>query len=198
MKKKIRNYETLLKITQAISHSKDPEEVVIQTVAGIKDALDAKACALFLINRKNHELEIAATNGLSKEYINKGPLSAMKSIAGSLKDGPVAIYDATNDPRIQYPDAAKKEGIHSILSVPIIMREKVFGAVRVYTSEPWEATQDDLVFVQALAQMAGIAVEMSRIYQGQKDAIGVLKRLRKMQTDKEQSFWPPSTAASWF
>ena len=49
--------------------------------------------------------------GLSEEYMNKGPLSAMRSIANSLKDGPVAIDDVTDDPRIQYPEEAKKEGI---------------------------------------------------------------------------------------
>ena len=119
MKKQLINYETLLKVTRAISHSRDPEEVVLITVESVKRALDVKGCTLFLINRKTHELEVAASFGLSEEYINKGPVSALKSIAQSLEEGPVAIYDVTDDPRIQYPEAAKKEGIASILSVPI-------------------------------------------------------------------------------
>jgi len=93
MKKQLINYETLLKVTKAISHSKDPEEVALMTVDSIKTALDAKGCALFLINRKNNELQLATSYGLSDEYINKGPLSALRSIAQSLEDGPVAIYD---------------------------------------------------------------------------------------------------------
>ena len=48
--------------------------------------------------------------------INKGPVSALSLIAQSLEDGSVAIYDVTDDPRIQYPEEAKKEGIGSILS----------------------------------------------------------------------------------
>ena len=47
MKKQLINYETLLKVTRAISHSKDPEEVVLMTVESIKTALDVKGCALF-------------------------------------------------------------------------------------------------------------------------------------------------------
>jgi signal transduction protein with GAF and PtsI domain len=182
MKKKIVNYETFIKITKSISHSKDPEEVVLMTVEGIKSAMGVKGCALFLINRKTHQLEIAAAYGLSEEYLNKGPISAMQSIARSLDEGPVAIYDVTDDPRLQYPEAAKKEGIASILSVPIGVGGRMLGALRVYTAEPWEFTLDDVNFVQALAQVAGMAIDMCRMYQGQKEAIDVLKRMREAQT----------------
>jgi GAF domain-containing protein len=178
MKKQLINYETMIRITKGISHSKDPEEVVLITVEGIKTALDAKGCALFLINRKTHELEMAASYGLSDRYIDKGPLSALQSIAQSLEDGPVAIFDVSDDPRIQYAEEAKEEGIASILSVPIITRGKLAGALRVYTSEPWEFTLEDVNFVQALAQIAGMAIEMSRLYQGQKEAIDILKSMR--------------------
>ncbi|SPD71875.1 putative GAF sensor protein [uncultured Desulfobacterium sp.] len=178
MNKKIINYETLIKITKAISHSRDPEEVMLMTVENIKNALDVKACALFLINRKTNELEVAASHGLSDRYLNKGPLSFLRSITQTIKDGPIAIYDVTDDPRIQYPDEAKKEGIASILSVPIVIHDKHIGILRVYTSEPWEFTMEDVIFVQALAQLAGIAIEMTKLYQGQKEAIDILKLMR--------------------
>ena len=74
---------------------------------------------------------------------------------------------------------AEKEGIVSILSVPIVMHRKLIGALRVYTSEPWELTLEDVSFVQALAQLAGMAIEMSRLYQGQKEVIDILKGMRK-------------------
>lgn len=190
MKKQLINYETMIRITKGISHSRDPEEVVLITVEGIKTALDAKGCALFLINRKTRELEMAASYGLSEEYINKGPLSALKSIAQSAEDGPVAIHDVGDDPRIQYPEEAKKEGIASILSVPIITRTKLMGVLRVYTSETWEFTLEDVNFVQALAQIAGMAIEMSRLYQGQKEAIGILKSMREAKTLRSKKRTP--------
>ena len=89
MKKQLISYETLIRITKGISHSRNPEEVVLMTVEGIKTALDAKGCALFLINRKTHELKTATSYGLSDGYINKGPLSALKSITQSAEDGPL-------------------------------------------------------------------------------------------------------------
>ncbi len=168
------NYETLIKITRSLSKSKDPEEIIQMTVDSIQSALGLKGCALFLVNQKTNDLEVAASAGLSDEYLNKGTVSALRSIADALQDGPVAVYDVNDDPRIQYPEEAKKEGIASILSVPILVGDDAIGAVRAYTAEPWEFTLDDVNFVQALAQITGVLIEMSRLHKGQSEYIDVL------------------------
>jgi len=133
---------------------------------------------------------VAASYGLSNDYINKGPLSALKSISESLEQGPTAIYDVTDDPRIQYPEAAKKEGIASILSVPIVSGGNVMGALRVYTSEHWEFIIDDVNFVQALAQIVGLAIRHSRLYRGQRESIRVLKSMVEGQTKQSTRLTP--------
>ncbi len=179
MKKQLINYETLLKVTRAMSMSTEPEEVVQLTVESVKTSLEIKGCALFLIDPKSRELEVAAASGLSSEYLNKGPLSSIRSIGQSLKEGPVAIYDVSDDPRIQYPKEARKEGIASILAVPIFIRGDVIGTMRVYSSEPWEFTLEDVNFVQALAQIAGVLIDMCRLYQGQNEYIDVLMDMRE-------------------
>lgn len=168
------NYETLIKITKSLSKSKDPEEIIKKTVESIKSSLNIKGCTLFLINEQTKDLEVAASAGLSDEYLNKGAVSALRSIADSLQEGPVAVYDVSDDPRIQYPEAAKQEGIASILSVPILVGDDAIGAIRAYTTEKWEFTLDDVNFVQALAQIAGVMIEMARLYQGQSEHIEAL------------------------
>ncbi len=181
MKKQLINYETLLNVTKAMSMSTELEEVVQLTVDSVKNALDIKGCALFLFNVNTSELEVAASCGLSEGYLNKGPVSAIRSIGQSLKEGPVGIYDVADDPRIQYPEEAQREGIASILAVPMYSRGSIIGSMRVYTSEPWEFTLEDVNFVQALAQIAGILVDMCRLYQGQKEYIDVLMNLKEFR-----------------
>ncbi|MFO7861130.1 MAG: GAF domain-containing protein [Desulfosalsimonas sp.] len=178
MKKQLMNYETLLKVTNAISHSKDPEEVVLMAVENIARALEVKGCALFLVNRETRELELAASFGLSDNYVNKGPLSALKSISESLEHGPVAIFDVSDDPRIQYPDEARQEGISSILSVPVMIGGRSIGVLRVYTAEPWEFTLEDVNFVQAVGSITGMALDMARHYKGMKQSIDLLRTMR--------------------
>lgn len=184
------NYESILKITKAIGMSRDPEEVTLLIAESVKTALEAKGCALLLFNRKTNQLELAAHFGLSEEYVNKGPLSAAHSISSSLRDGPVLIHDVMDDPRIQYPEEAKKEGISSILSVPIFVRQKPIGALRVYSAEPWEASLEQVNLVQAIAQIAGMALEMSRLYKGLKDSIEILKAKRDPKTLKSKRWTP--------
>lgn len=174
MTQPIINYETLIRITKAISTIRDPEEIVLITVEGVTHALGVKGCALFLFSESSDDLKLAGSYGLSEGYLNKGPVSALRSIASALQDRqPVAIYDTTDDPRIQYPEAAVKEGIASVLSAPIIIGETLFGCMRVYTSETWEFTLNDVNFIQAVAQIVGMALEMCRINKGLEENIDI-------------------------
>lgn len=190
MKEHLINYETFIKVASAISHSNEPEEVALMTVEAIKTALDIKGCTLFLLNHKTHELQVGASYGLSEEYLNKGPISSIHSIAESLQDGPVAIYDVMDDPRLQYPEEAKKEGIASILSVPIVVNEKIIGAIRVYTAEPWEFNLIDVNFVNALAQIAGMSIRLARYSKGLMSSIDVLKSMKEAQEQRKTRMTP--------
>jgi GAF domain-containing protein len=170
---------------------RDPEEIVLITVEGVTHALNVKGCTLFLFSPKSDELKLASSYGLSDEYLDKGPVSSLRSIASALQDAqPVAIFDVTDDPRIQYPEAAQKEGIASILSVPIIIGEKIIGCMRVYTAQPWEFTLNDVNFVQAVAQVVGMALEMCRVNKGLKDSIDILKTMRDPKTLKSKKRTP--------
>ena len=164
MKKQLLNYETMLKVTKAISHSKNPEEGVLMTVESIKTALDVKGCTVFLINRKTNDLEVAASYGLSDVYLNKGPLDAEKSIVDSLHGKTVLVPDAAHDDRIQYPKEAELEKISSILSVPIQVKWNIIGVLRLYTEKIREFTEEEMEFITALADMGGIAIENARLY----------------------------------
>jgi len=190
MDKHIMHYETLLRLSRAITISKDPEEVALLTTESVTTAMDVKGCALFLIDNKSHELKVAASYGLSNEYINKGPVSSLQSIAQSLKEGPVAIYDVNDDPRIQYPEEAMKEGIASILSVPIITHGSINGALRVYTSEHWEFTLRDVNLIQSIAQISGMALEICRLHKGYKTSIEILKTMRDPKEFRSRGWTP--------
>lgn len=190
MEKPIINYESLLRITKAISTIQDPEEIVLITVEGVTHALNVKGCALFLFSEKKDELRLAGYYGLSNEYIDKGPINAMRSIASSLQDRqPVAIFDVGDDPRIQYPEAAIREGIASILSTPIIIGDQLVGCLRVYTAEPWEFTLNDVNFVQAVAQVVGMGLEMCRVNKGLQESIDILEMMQdpKSLRDKRRT-----------
>jgi GAF domain-containing protein len=77
----------------------------------------------------------------------------------------VSIYNAPDDPRVQYPKEVTEEGIASILSVPMHIKGRVIGVMRLLTSEPREFSEDEINFAEALAEIGAIAIENARMYE---------------------------------
>ena len=154
-----------IKITQAISSSIDLQEVLHLIVKSTCEITGSKGCTLILLDGEGERFEVKSSYGLSDQYLGKGPISADKSISDTLKGEPVIIEDATSDPRVQYPHEAKKEGIASIVSVPIIFRERIMGALRLYTPVFCRFTQDDIDFLSAIAMQSGLAIENAKMYE---------------------------------
>jgi signal transduction protein with GAF and PtsI domain len=172
------HYETITRLTTAISQCKDPEEVALLTAESVKTAFAAKGCCVFIVDRDTGRLELVASSGLSREYLDKGPTHFKQAIREAKDAVPIAIYDVMDDPRIEYPEEAKQEGIASLLGVPIISHDRIIGALRVYTAQPWEFSQKDITVIQAVALICGMAMDMCRMYKGYKTSIEVLKNMR--------------------
>ncbi len=163
-------YQSLYEMAAALNSSHAPEAILQSVVEGVAKTMEAKGCSLMLLSPDRKILLHTAAYGLSDRYVRKGPVSADKSISEALEDKPVAVLEATKDERIQYREQAKKEGIVSILSVPMMLREETIGVIRVYTSAPYHFTMDDMYFVGAVANLGAIALENARLYEAtQKD-----------------------------
>ena len=58
-----------------------------------------------------------------------------------------------------FPDLAKKEGLCSMVSVPMMVREKAVGVINSYTAVPHVFTSEEVKLLQAIANQAAIAIE---------------------------------------
>ncbi len=158
-------YGTLYEAAAILNSARAPEEVLNSLVENVAKALEAKGCSLMLLTPDRKLLLHTVAYGLSDWYVRKGPVSADKSISEALEGKPVAVLDVTRDERVQYQEQAKKEGIASILSVPMTLREEIIGVIRVYTAEQHQFTTDDIYFVGAIANLGAIALENARLYE---------------------------------
>jgi GAF domain-containing protein len=163
-----RYYHSLYEIAATVNSADTPESVLRSIVENVAKALEAKGCSLMPLTPDRKLLLHTAAYGLSDRYVRKGPVSADRSIAEALEGRAVAVLNATEDDRIQYQKQAKEEGITSILSVPVMLREEVVGVMRVYTSEPRHFTDTDTYFVGAVANLGAISLENARLYESVK------------------------------
>jgi PAS domain S-box-containing protein len=166
--REIKYLKTIQEVSRAISTTLHVREVLDMIVHRIPEIMDTKAATIRLLDESGKKLELAASYGLSERYLNRGPVDAEESISVALEGKPLAIYDATTDPRIYYRDEAKEEGIKSMLVVPIVVHGKIIGIMRLLTDCFREFRQDEIEFAVALAEHGGIAIENAKMYEKMK------------------------------
>ncbi len=157
-------YEGLYEIAAKVNSAGTPAAVLRYLVRKVATIMGAKGCSIMLLSPDRKHLLHTIAYGLSDAYIRKGPVSVDKSLSEALSGKPVAAVNAAEDERIQYREQARREGIASILSVPIKLRDETIGVIRIYTAEPYEFTEGDIYFVSAAANLGAIALENARIY----------------------------------
>lgn len=158
-------FRALHEITRAILSTLDSKEVMALIVERVTDLMQVKAAALRLINESTNELELLASKGLSEKFLTKGSPHADKSIQETLKGIPVLIADTATDPRLEYPLETVAEGIASILSLPIIAQHREIGVLRIYSAQKRAYNQEDVTFLSAVAEIAGIVIMNAKLYE---------------------------------
>jgi uncharacterized protein YigA (DUF484 family) len=179
--RRLKYFSTLSDMEKRMCGMLNMSQLLSTMVEETTKALEAKGCSIRLLDPSGQKLEIKAVYGLSKEYLDKGPVDVEHSkVDKEVLEGKVVyIEDATKDPRFQYPEEAKREGIVSVLSVPLRVADRKIGVVRIYTSEPRKFTKDEIDFVNSVAAQAAIAIQNAALYEN----------LRQQYRDVEDILW---------
>ncbi|HAM52656.1 MAG TPA: hypothetical protein DCP92_18895 [Nitrospiraceae bacterium] len=154
-------------VTRAVSASLQLKEVLDLIVRTLPEVMNLKAATIRLIDETGKRLELAAAHGLSERYLQRGPVDMEENIREALQEKPVAMYDVSSDPKVYYQKEAEDEGIKSMLTLPIVVRGKIIGILRLLTAQPRYFSQQDMDFASALAEQCGTAIENARMYERQ-------------------------------
>jgi len=156
----------LYEVAKLTSSTLDLNEVLDLVVKNAARLMNVKAASIRLLDEKGLQLNISAAFGLSDSYLKKGTVAVDKSLLDkeALSGDTVVIKDATTDPRFQYPEQARKEGICSVLCMPLVVKEKSIGVIRLYTSSIYDFSEKEISFLKALASQSAIAIENAKTY----------------------------------
>ena len=173
--------QALGKVAQAISSSLDLGNVLKSIVTCAAETLNFKGASLRLLDEEGKRLESKATHGLSEAYVEKGQVEVEKSPLDReiLSGKAVRVREEEMESKLQYPEETKREGIRSMFGLPLQIKGKAVGVLRVYASAPYRFTADDEEFLTALANQGAIAIENARLFQ----------QLRKTYDDLTQDVW---------
>lgn len=165
MRLKVRQIDTLSRISQSIVSGNYLKEILHLIVAMTAEMMGSKICSIMLLDEAGEQLNIAATQALSEEYKKKPDLKVGESVSGrAVKEHkPITVLDVTLEPDYAYKDMAKREGIVSLLSVPMMVRNKVIGVLNSYTTHEHTFTNEEINILQAIANQAAVAIENTKL-----------------------------------
>jgi len=180
IQKKQEQLEILSKISRTIISDNYLQEILHLIVTMTAEVMNSKICSIMLVDKKNQELVIAATQSLSDEYKNKPNLKIGQSISGKVvnEKRAITVSDVTKEKGYMYPEMAKKEGIVSMLAVPMMVKEDVIGVINSYTDEIHNFTKEEASILQSIANQAAAAIENTRL------SNEILKAKEELETRK--------------
>jgi GAF domain-containing protein len=159
-----KNSMLFLDLANNINATLDIKMILHILTADICEALGMKGVLIRLLNKDTGNLEMVASYGLSEAFLNKGPVSVRSTQDRAMKGETVVINDVRSDERVQYRDAVLKEGIASMLVVPIKARDEVIGLMRLCSGVKRDFPEDLIMLVNALAQTGGLAIQNASMY----------------------------------
>jgi len=160
-----RRMEALAGLARTISEESYLDRILQAISEMVAETLDSPVCSIMLVDEDRRELVISAARCSSPDYLHKMPLKIEDSLIGRVvREGRViVIRDVLEEKQFRYPELARRTGLASLLSVPLMTREKVIGTINLYTREVRQFTEDEIGFVKVVAGQAAIAIENARL-----------------------------------
>jgi two-component system, NtrC family, sensor kinase len=157
-------FRALRQISRLVNSTLDLDQILSAIVNKLPGIMSVKGCTIRLLQPATNRLELVASSGVSRQYLDRGSIHREDSIFKVLKGEPVAIYDAANDPRVDYHEEIHAEGIKSILAIPITNNDEVIGVLRLLTDKYRVFTEGEINFGVTVAEEGGNAIQKARTY----------------------------------
>jgi len=163
MQRQIEELSTLAEVSRAVVSPLYLDEMLNLIVEMAAKIMKAKGCSLMLIEGEN--LVIRAACGLGKDYLSKPPIKVGDGVVGMVaQEGqPALVLDVQREPRYIHRPLARREGLRSLLSVPLTVRDKVIGVFNCYTEHRHRFSEDEVKLFFTLANQTALAIENARL-----------------------------------
>jgi len=179
-RRRVDELSVLYRVSQVLSASRDLQAVLDTAARSVAEMMEARAVAIRLVDQsKRDELVIAAVYNLSSAYLEKGAVRLQDStmlqeaVAGNI----VYVEDMNTDPRVIYPEDARREGLASQLCAGMNHQGRPIGTVQVYSGERRAFTGFEKRLLQAIAQLVGAAIVNRRLDRQREQSQRVIRQL---------------------
>lgn len=179
---KVHLFESLASVSRTINSTLNLDEALRAITREACDLMRARMCSLLMLDETREWLDLRASHGAGPAYMNKPRLSAEESLLGVVvrRKKPVQVHNVQASTHYQNVDVARREGLVSLLSVPLLFAGQAIGALNVYTGRPYNFSNEEIRILSALAELSAIAIEKARLYERIVDVEEQLRQNEKL------------------
>lgn len=157
----------------------DHQEVMETVVHELPGLLNADACTIRLLDESTRSFVLGAAHGVSLEYLTRESIDTEQTMQMVQAGYPVYTDHIDEDQLLPFHDAAKREGIKAVLSLPILFQDQVIGIMRLLTKNAARLfTPEEISRAMALAMQVGIAIAHGRMFKEQQTQLNFLRELQ--------------------
>jgi sigma-B regulation protein RsbU (phosphoserine phosphatase) len=167
--KRVNEQTALLELSSQLLSRLNFEDLSDFLVSEVRRLLDCDACAIFLPNDSNDWLYFVAASGWWSD-----PVAAERQIPIEADSGPGWVMQTQRpllvedlqkrDPTSWTPQWLIEEGFRGHGIVPLVAEGISIGALAINSREPRLLNEDELNFLQLMANQAAIAIETNRLH----------------------------------
>ena len=163
--RRAQHLSALAQVGQIIVSGKYLEEMLQLIVSFVTEMMPARVCSIMLVDRKKNELVLKAAKCSSQEYWQRPNLKIGRSLISRVvkEKRPLIVRDVTHEVEYRYPELAKREGVRSLLSVPMIVKDHVIGVINIYAAEEREFSDEEVRLLSTVADQAALAIENTKL-----------------------------------
>ena len=179
---KARLFEALANVSRIINSTLNLDDALKVVTAETCVLMRAKMCSLMMLDEAREWLDLRASYGASEAYTSKPRLSVAESLVGVVtrRKKPLQVENVQTSTRYQNVEVARREGLVSLLSVPLLFAGQAIGTLSVYTGEPYNFSNEEIRILSALAELSAIAIEKARLYERIVDVEEQLRQNEKL------------------
>ncbi|NDA67737.1 MAG: GAF domain-containing protein, partial [Verrucomicrobia bacterium] len=164
---KARLFESLASVSQTINSTLNLDDALRVITREACQLMDAKMSSLLLLDDSREWLDLRASHGAGSDYLTKPRLNVAESLVGNVvrRRRPIQDENVQTSGRYQNISMARREGLVSLLSVPLVFGGQALGVLNVYRGTPHIFPNEEVRILAALAELSGIAIEKARLYE---------------------------------
>jgi signal transduction histidine kinase len=179
---KVHLFESLSSVSRAINSTLNLDEALRVITREACELMRARMCSLMMLDENREWLDLRASYGAGEAYIKKPRLSVEESLLGVVarRKKPVQVANVQVSSHYQNVEVARREGLISLLSVPLLFAGQAIGTLNVYTSRLYNFSNEEIRILTALAELSAIAIEKARLYERVVDVEEQLRQNEKL------------------